>query len=232
MKSYRSSSTFVTVDLFFSWVIALCSKFVFLSFLAYTFTYMNESWWQASIWRVTDQVWLLSRLTYFFMSYCPLVNIAFPDFSSLCFHISKWKLVGSFHLTSYRSSSTFVTVDLLFHELLPFVQNSFSGLFITLLSHIWMKVGRKLPFVELQIKFDFRGWPTFSWVIALCLKFFFRTFLSYDFTFLNESWYQAIINVIYWKSTPKSWLLIWICWGRCGTLYCFSNTLSMLVSSI
>ena len=28
-------------------------------------------------------------------------------------------------MKSYRSSSTFVTVDLLFHELLPFVQNSF-----------------------------------------------------------------------------------------------------------
>ena len=137
----------------FPWVIALCSKFVFRSFLAYAFTYMNESWWQASLWRVIDQVRLLSRLTYFFMSYCPLVNIAFPDFSSLCFHISKWKLVGSFHLKSYRSSSTFVTVDLLFHELLPFVQNSFSGLFFTLISHIWMKVGRKLPYEELQIKF-------------------------------------------------------------------------------
>ena len=33
-------------------------------------------------------------------------------------------------MKSYRSSSTFVTVDLLFHELLPFVQNSFSGFFL------------------------------------------------------------------------------------------------------
>ena len=162
---------------------------------------MNESWWQASIWRVTDQVPLLSQLTYFFMSYCPLIKILFPDFFSLCFHISKWKLEGSFHMKSYRSSSTFVTVDPLFHEVLPFVQN---GLFFTLLSHIWMKVGRKLPYEELQIKFDFRhGWLSFSWVIALCSKFVFRTFLSYDFTFLNESRYQAILTVIYWKSTPK-----------------------------
>ena len=79
----------------FSWVIALCSKFVFL------------------------------------------------DFSSLCFHISEWKLVGSFHMKSYRSSSTFVTVDLLFHELLPFVYNSFSRLFLAMISHFWMKVGIK-----------------------------------------------------------------------------------------
>ena len=76
-----------------------------------------------------------------FMSYCPLFKISFPDFSSLCFHISEWKLVG------------------------------------------------KLPYEELQIKFDFRHvWPTFSWVIALCSKFVFRTFLHSAFTYLNESW--------------------------------------------
>ena len=33
-------------------------------------------------------------------------------------------------MKSYRSSSTFVMVELLFHELLPFVQNLFSGLFL------------------------------------------------------------------------------------------------------
>ena len=66
----------------FSWVIALCSKFVF------------------------------------------------PDFSRLYFHISQWRLIESFHMKSYRLSLTFVTVDLLFHELLPFVQNLFSGLMV------------------------------------------------------------------------------------------------------
>ena len=221
----------------FSWVIALCSNFVFHTFPGYAFTYLNESWLQASIWSVTDQVWLSSRLTYFFMSYCPLFKFRFPDFSRLCFHISEWKLVanfhmnsyrssltfvtvdllfhellpffknrfpdfsrlcfriyewklvGSFHMKSYRSSSTFVTVDPLFHELLPFVQISFSILFLAMLSHIWMKVGCKLPYKVLQIKFDFRhGWPTFSWVIALCSNFVFRTFLGYAFIYLNESW--------------------------------------------
>ena len=111
--------------------------------------------------------------TYFFLSYCPLFKIRFPDFSRLCFHISEWKLVASFHMKSYRSSLTFVTVDLLFHELLSSVQNSFSRLFLAMLLHIWMKIGNKLPYEELQIKFDFpHGWPTFSWVIALCLKLF------------------------------------------------------------
>ena len=125
----------------FSWVIALFSKFVFRTFLGHAFTYLNKRWKQASIWRVTDQVRLLSRLTYFF------------------------------------------------HELLPFVQNSFSGLFSAMLSDIWMKVGSKLPYEELQIKFDFcHGWPTFSRVTALCSKIVFRTFLCYAFTYLNESW--------------------------------------------
>ena len=31
-------------------------------------------------------------------------------------------------MKSYRASSTFVTVNPLFHELLPFVQNLFSGM--------------------------------------------------------------------------------------------------------
>ena len=115
--------------------------------------------------RLTNQVRLSLRLTYFFMGYCPLFKIRFPDFSQLSFHISEWKLIASFRMKSYRSSSIFVTVDLLFYELLPFVWNSFSGLFSALLSHIWVKVGIKLLYEELQINFDFRhGWPIFSWV--------------------------------------------------------------------
>ena len=58
-------------------------------------------------------------------------------------------------MKTYRSSSTFITVDLHFHELLPFVQDSFSGLFSAMLSHISMTRDKKLPYKELQIKFDF-----------------------------------------------------------------------------
>ena len=68
--------------------------------------------------------------------------------------------------------------------------NQFSGLFLAMLSHFWMKVRSKLLYEELQIKFDFRyGWPTFSWVTDLNL------------------------------------------FGLVGDLYCFSNTHSMLVVS-
>ena len=146
-----------------------------ICFLDFSWLYFQVSEWRlvtrfymkSSIWKVTDQVWLSSRLTKFFKSYCPLFKIRFPNFSRLCFHISEWKLVASFHKKSYRSSSTFVAVDLLFHDLLPFAQNSFSRLFSAMFSHIWMKIGSKLPYEELQIKFDFRhGWPTFSWVTS------------------------------------------------------------------
>ena len=44
-------------------------------------------------------------------------HTSFTDFSWLCFYISRWKLVASFYMKSYRSKSTFVTVDLLFLEL-------------------------------------------------------------------------------------------------------------------
>ena len=130
--------------------VCLSVTFVFRTFLRYAFTYLDESW-QAFIWRVTDQVRLSSQLTYFLMSYCPLFQICFPDFSALCFHISEWKLVGSFHMKSYRSSST-------------------------------------------------SPWLTYFF-ISCCPLFYigFRAFLGYDFTFLNESWYQAILTVIYLK---------------------------------
>ena len=40
---------------------------------------------------------------------------------SFYIHIFEWKFVAMFGMKSYRSSSTFVTNDLLFYELLPFV---------------------------------------------------------------------------------------------------------------
>ena len=67
--------------------------------------------------------------------------------------------------------------------------HSFSRIFFAMLSHIWMKVGSKILYEELQIEFNFRhGWAPFSWVIALCSKFVFRTFLHSAFTYRNESW--------------------------------------------
>ena len=163
--------------------LSLCPSFtlVFRTFLRYALS-LDTSGWKlvASFYMKSNRSSSTSiTIDQPFGELLPLFKIRFPDFSRLCFHISEWKLVASFHMKSYRSSSTFITVDILFHELLPFVKNSFSGLFSAILSHISMMLDRKLPYEELQIKFDFRHvWPTFSWVIALCLKFVFRTFLA------------------------------------------------------
>ena len=49
-----------------------------------------------------------------------------------------------------------------FHELLPFVQNSFSRLLLAMLSYIWMEICSNLWYEELQIKFDvYHKWSTF-----------------------------------------------------------------------
>ena len=138
------------------------------------------------------------------LSVCQSVrNTRFPDFSSLCFHISGWKLVGSFCRKSYRSSSTFVMIDLLFHESLPFLSNSFSGLFSTMLSQTWMKVGRKLLYEELQIKFDFRhDWHTFSWVIY-CPVFKIRI-LDFSRIYVHISEWKLVTSFhlkSYWSSS-------------------------------
>ena len=51
-------------------------------------------------------------------------HTSFPHFSRVCFNRSPLNLKASFYTKSYRSSSIPVMIDLLFHELLPFVQNS------------------------------------------------------------------------------------------------------------
>ena len=95
----------------------------------------------------------------------------------------------------FRQCFTSLLCRLRRHELLPFVEISFSRLFLAMLSHTWMKVGSKLPYEKLQIKFDFcHGWPTFSWVIALCLKFVFQSSLGYDFT------YVAFFQKVQWNN--------------------------------
>ena len=97
---------------------------------------------------VTLSVYLSVSLsvTLVFQTFLGHAFTCFPDFSWLCFHISEWNWVGC--LKTYRPSSTFVTVNLLFHELLPFVMKLFSGLFLALLSHISMRVGSKHPYEE------------------------------------------------------------------------------------
>ena len=74
----------------------------------------------------------------------------------------------------------FVTFDLFLHELLPFAQISFSGLFFVIFRHIDMKFHIWICLDAIQVKFKFcRVLPsTFNRVSALCKKLVFRTFLS------------------------------------------------------
>ena len=169
----------------FSWVIALCSKFVFRTFLGYAFTYLKESWYQASIVRVTDQFRLSSQLTHFFMSY-PLFKIRFPNFSRLCFHISQWCLIESFHMKSYRSRSTFVTVDPLFHAFfMPFVQNLFSGLFLPI------QKCTKLIVADLNLLGSVGDLYCFSNTLSMLVLY-----ISYDII-LYTNYYIILIYSIY-----------------------------------
>ena len=131
-------------------ILSVCHSvtLIFQIFLGSAFIYLNDCWSS-----------LTFTVNFFFMSYCPVFKISFPDFSWICFYKPGWKLLASFHIKSYRSSLTFVTIDLLFMSYCFL----FSGLFFAMLSHIWMKVGSKPPYGELQIKFHFRHcWPTFE----------------------------------------------------------------------
>ena len=70
----------------FTGVIALCWNLVFQVFLCRLLRYWLEIW-------ITDHVWVLSRLIYFYRSYCPLLKFSFPDFSLLSSEILTWNMV-------------------------------------------------------------------------------------------------------------------------------------------
>ena len=86
---------------------------VFRTFLSHPLRYWLEIWYVNLSWHDTDQVRVSLRLTYSYRSYCPLLKFSFPNFSLLSFKILTWNLVYEFALTQYRSSSSFVMVDLL-----------------------------------------------------------------------------------------------------------------------
>ena len=86
---------------------------VFRTFLSRPLGYWLEIWYVNSSWNNTEQVRVSLRLTYFYRSYCPLLKFSFPGFSLPSFEILTWNLVYEFVLTQYRSSLSFVTLDLL-----------------------------------------------------------------------------------------------------------------------
>ena len=145
-------------------------------------------------------------------------KFVFSDFSRLCFHISEWKLVASYQMKSYRSSSAFVTVDLLFHELFPFVQNSFSGLLSAMLWHIWMKVGwimvnkSEIMVVDLNLLGSVGDLYCFSNTFSMLVSQYFHMLVSYPYcsAFLDRTRVLA-------RSSKDNWPALMACgyaWQR------------------
>ena len=74
---------------------------VFRTFLGRPFRYWLEIWYMDLSWHNTDQVWLWLRLTYFYLSYCPLLKFRLPDFSLSSFDILSWNFIYEFVKTWY-----------------------------------------------------------------------------------------------------------------------------------
>ena len=91
-------------------------------------------------------------------------------------------------------SSTLVTVDLLFHELLHYVQNSLSRHLFAMLSDIRMNVGLKLQYEEANIKINFR-----------------HSFHEL-FSFVQNSFSRLDFLLIIKCTAINIGLPIWICW--------------------
>ena len=77
----------------FTGVIALCWNLLFRSFLCSLLRYWLEIWYMNLSWHNTDQVWVSSRLTNLYRSYCPLLELSFLDFSMQTFQILNWTFV-------------------------------------------------------------------------------------------------------------------------------------------
>ena len=184
---------------------------VIRTFLSRSLRYWLEIWYMDLSWLNTNQVWLLSRLTYFFLSYCPLQKFSFPNFLScllwFCFPVFSlssfdiliWNFIYVFVLTYYRSRGTLVTFDLLLHELLPFAKISFSGLFSVIFRHIDLKFHMWICVDIIQIKFDFYVWPDCTPDIFFCLNLVFCTFLCC----LARYWHQIWGLNLYWHNTEN-----------------------------
>ena len=68
-----------------------------------------------------------------------------------------------------------------------------SGLFSVVLRHIDFKFGIWICLEVIQVKFDFcRVWPCLTWLIALCSKSVFRTFLCYPLKYSLQIWYMNL----------------------------------------
>ena len=118
----------------FTWVFALCWNLVFQTFLCRLLIYWSEIWYIDFSSRFTDHVQLLWRLTYFLLSYCPLLKFSSPNFF-VSYKVMTLIFLDEIVSTWYRSSSTFGPLWFAFVGVMP-LENLFwpvGGFFHTLL---------------------------------------------------------------------------------------------------
>ena len=89
----------------------------------------------------------------------PFFKICFPGFSWLCFHISEWKSVASFHMKRWRvTNQVELAWRLTYFFLVSWALCSLAGLFLAMLSNIWIFT---LPWHSPASKLS-KLWQTFS----------------------------------------------------------------------
>ena len=145
------------------------------------------NWFRLNI----DQVQGLTRLTYLYMSNCPLLNLVFHTF--LCSLLKYWLEIWYMNLLWHNTDQVWVSLSLtiFLHELLSFAKISFSGLSSAVFWDIYLKFGLWIGIDIIQIKFEFHhAWPAFTGVIALCKNLVFRTFLCSLLRYWLEIWYM------------------------------------------
>ena len=127
--------------------------------------------------------------------FCPS-HFSFPDVYMSSFEILIWILVYEFFITWHKSSLSFVRLDLLFWELLPFATIEFSRLFSAVFWDIDLKIGIWIYNI-IQIKFEFcHAWPSLTWVIVLCWNLVFLTFTVHSSVWLVASYWIVLRIVI------------------------------------
>ena len=122
----------LTFDLLFYWIIALFKNFVFRTFLNCPLRYWLEIWYLNLSRNNTDQVRILSRLTYFDLSYSLLAKSPFSGLFSPVICDIHLKFSIWICLDILRIKFDFVMFDIILHELLPFAKILFSGLFFAI----------------------------------------------------------------------------------------------------
>ena len=196
---------FCRVWLSFTWVIALCSKLVFRTFLSCLLKYLLEILCMHLSWCLTDKVWLLLHLTYIYMSYCPLFKFIFTDFSQLSLEIfNLWVciclVVLQIKFDFCHVWPTFTWVIILGSKLVfqTFLSCHLSVVIVS--CFIYLKFCVCICLDVLQIKFDF----CYGWVITLSSKLVFQTFQQHGLIKLSYTF-----SVSSYKSTSTLFLVNW-----------------------